>query len=354
MRRLLSCVLLLLLFATSLSFAAAAQKESYVWGLREAIEYAKTTEIEDDNLRNADKCGGDGKIALCVCAEGVLSVGTKYRYELVNEPERTENELEQPANRRAAVRDISGAVYGVNGTQKALRENDEIAAGTSVRTEAGAKCALYFDDTSYFQILSDSELLLSNAELKDTVVKLVRGKAWAYVQPIVYDGSFTVELANADLKIKGTIFAVEEGPDYSAIWMFTGAASVISAKTKELTDIEAGQKATFYRDGAFALEYFSVTQNIEQWGIPITAIRADSGYAWVKYFVLFLCIFTPVVLTVTFAASYRKKKKKKISVSKTAPKEGHCRFCGNPLEPDDTFCKICGAAVKKKPKDPNR
>lgn len=324
-----------------------SEKEDEKKGTTVGTKSGQNSTIATTLYAQAPSISDDQKIALCVCAEGVLTVGTKYVYELINEQDLLENDIEQPVFRKAAVRDISGTVYSVNGSQNSLKDNDVVSAGTSVKTEADAKCELYFDDQSYFKIFADSELLLSKAEVKETVVKLIRGKAWAYIQPIVYGGSFTVELTYADLKIKGTIFAIEEGEDYSSIWLFTGTASVVSAKTNELTDIEAGQKATFYKDGTLQLEYFSVTENIGQWGIPKSAIREDSGYSWVRYFIICLIVLTAAVFSAILTSIYIKKQKKKKSVSDTAPKEGQCQFCGSPLQPDDTFCKNCGAAVKK-------
>jgi hypothetical protein len=296
--------------------------------------------------------GNDEKrVALCVCAESILTVGTKYVYELVNEKDVDVSNTEQVALRKASVREITGSV--TNGEKNALKNDDTIPAGTTIKTEAASGCELSFDDKSFVKISENSELLVDKAEVKDTVLKLISGKAWAYIQPIVYGGSFTVKLKYADLKIKGTIFAVEEGQDFSVVWLFTGSASIVSVKTEELTEIQAGQKAVINKDGDLTLEYFTVSENIGQWGIPSSAIREDSGYAWVKYFIIGLAVFTVAAFTVIFLSSYLKKKKKLKFISGTTPEEGQCQFCGTRLEPGDTFCKMCGAAVKKS-KDPEQ
>jgi hypothetical protein len=171
-------------------------------------------------------------MAFFVCAEGILAVGTKYVYELEDENTLDKSQIDRTEYRKAQVRGITGSVFGVGEGKTALKENDTIAAGTSIKTESDSGCELFFDDKSFIKISADSELLLSNAEVKDTVIKFVHGKAWAYIQPLAYGGSLSVDMKYADLKIKGTIFALEEGEDYSTIWLFTGYASVIPSQTE--------------------------------------------------------------------------------------------------------------------------
>lgn len=323
-----------------------AEKEGEEKGTAVGTKSGLQSSISTSLYATAPKINDERKMALYVRAEGILIVGTKYVYELVNENDIDEEEFEQAEYRKAFVKDITGSVFGVNESKAALKDNDEISSGTTIKTEADSGCELYFDDNSFFRISADSELLLSKAEVKETVIKIVNGKAWAYIQPVAYGGSLTIDMKYADLKIKGTIFAIEEGEDYSTIWMFTGYASVISANTGELIDLEAGEKITFDKDGA-ELQYFNITENIEQWGIPISAIREDSGYAWVKYLIIGLAVFTVAVITAIILTIYLRKRRKKKAISDVAPEEGQCQFCGGHLEQNDIFCPNCGAAVKK-------
>lgn len=323
-----------------------SEKKGEEKGTAVGTKSGQSDRISTSLYAQAPQINTERRIALCVCAEGILSVGTKYVYELIDENALDEDATDQIQYRKAAVRDITGSVFAINENKSILKEKDTVSPGTSVKTEKDSGCELYFDDKSFFRIEADSELLLAKSEVKDTVVQVVGGKAWAYIQPVVYGGSFTIKTKYADLKIKGTIFAIEEGKEYSEIWLFTGYASVIIASTDEIIEIEAGQKITVRKDGG-SPEYFTITENIDQWGIPISAIREDSGYAWVKYLVIALAVFTAVLITTLYLTIYIKKQKKKKAVSNTAPEEGQCQFCGNHLEPEDTFCQTCGAAVKR-------
>lgn len=115
-----------------------------------------------------------------------------------------------------------------------VKRNQELAAGSVLKTGDGARAELTFPDGSVVRVGPASELKLEGASFdgksKETQVEatLVGGKAWAKVSKLVGDDSkFQVKTQNAVAGVRGTIFRVNVDKDEATVVkVYNGAVAV--------------------------------------------------------------------------------------------------------------------------------
>lgn len=288
------------------------------------------------------------KIVICLSAEGIITVGTKYVYTLVPLNYLSDNNSELN-KRETLLTNIKGDVSfrRKNTNYKPVKNEIEVNEGTFVKTGLNSGCIIRFDNSSYLNLGQNSEILLHSTSQNGTIFKQSYGKSWSYIKPTSNKDSYKIEMKNAILKTTGTIFSVEESETSSTVWIFTGTSIFSSTVTGEIAELTAGEKASFDKNGMLYIENFSIYKSIDDWGIPISAIKNDGEFAWAINFIYILLILTAISFILMFLSLYKKKRRKRKLISNITPKKGHCVYCGKQLNIDDIFCSVCGAAVKK-------
>lgn len=115
-----------------------------------------------------------------------------------------------------------------------VKRNQELGAGTVVKTGDGARAELTFPDGSVVRVGPNAELKLDGAAFdgKSKEVKveatLVGGQAWAKVAKLVGDESqFNLKTNNAVAGVRGTVFRVNVDRDEATVVkVYAGAVAV--------------------------------------------------------------------------------------------------------------------------------
>ena len=294
------------------------------------------------------------RIAICLSAEGIIKVGTKYVYEWLPAGSANQSTVWGYSDRESVLEGITGDVLYREADANdyaPVAKGSSLFEGDRIKTSGDGSCVIRFNDKSYITVGGSSEIMLYDTVENNTRIKLLRGRAWAYMQPVVTDGSFRMEMEYAVLRVKGTIFAVEESESGSTVWMFTGYAIFSSTVNGELIELAAGKKATFDINGELKVENFRITEEIEVWSIPFSAIVEDGEFSRVYLFIYFLIGLAAFTLICIIIMSRLKKRRSRRKIAEGVPGEGHCVFCGKPLPSGSVFCPYCGAAVKRKKDD---
>lgn len=124
-----------------------------------------------------------------------------------------------------------------------VKRNQELSAGSTLKTGEGARAELTFPDGSIVRVGPASELKLEGAaydgKTKEQQVEatLVGGKAWAKVSKLVGDDSkFNVKTQNAVAGVRGTIFRVNVDKDEATVVKVYNGAVAVAAPMLAGTD----------------------------------------------------------------------------------------------------------------------
>jgi hypothetical protein len=128
--------------------------------------------------------------------------------------------------------DVSVSIGGAEPSR--VKRNQEIAAGSVVKTGEGARAELTFPDGSVVRVGPGSELKVEGAaydgKTKEVKVEatLVAGEAWAKVAKLVGDDpQFQVKTNNAVAGVRGTVFRVNVDRDEATVVkVYNGAVAV--------------------------------------------------------------------------------------------------------------------------------
>lgn len=140
-----------------------------------------------------------------------------------------------PAAKSTKVTFVKGDVQsGTDATFARVKRNQELAAGTTVKTGEGARAELTFPDGSVVRVGPNAVLKIDGAAFdgKSKEVKveatLVGGQAWAKVAKLVGDESqFNLKTNNAVAGVRGTVFRVNVDRDEATVVkVYNGAVAV--------------------------------------------------------------------------------------------------------------------------------
>ena len=134
-----------------------------------------------------------------------------------------------------------------------LREEAELPGGTIEGTEPDSWFELEFDDGSSAMIFGDSILTFSDQGQKE--LRLKQGRFSATVVPQPADEPMLIHTPVADLKVIGTQFDVEAGPETTRLYVLEGKVRIRRVSDGKTVDVPADHRVVVTTDSDLLLRF---------------------------------------------------------------------------------------------------
>ena len=134
-----------------------------------------------------------------------------------------------------------------------LREEAELPGGTIEGTEPDSWFELEFDDGSSAMIFGDSILTFSDQGQKE--LRLKQGRFSATVVPQPADEPMLIHTPVADLKVIGTQFDVEAGPETTRLYVREGKVRIRRVSDGKTVDVPADHRVVVTSDSDMLLRF---------------------------------------------------------------------------------------------------
>ncbi|MDD5473439.1 MAG: FecR domain-containing protein [Candidatus Methanoperedens sp.] len=188
----------------------------------------------------------------------------------------------------------SGARFsGISGQVEIRPDNDPngwrlakpetiIYVDDHIKTDEDSTAIIGFADMSTFVMKRDTEVVVSPPSGQDSKLKLIFGRIWVNFKKTIrgediygneddtyrklgkYREGMEVELTQADLGIKGTIFALEETGSASTLKVADGSVQITHKITGENLTIYAGEKVTAGKRGFGSIQRFDAESELAE------------------------------------------------------------------------------------------
>ena len=134
-----------------------------------------------------------------------------------------------------------------------LREEAELPGGTIEGTEPDSWFELEFDDGSSAMIFGDSILTFSDQGQKE--LRLKQGRFSATVVPQPADEPMLIHTPAAELKVVGTRFDVEAGPESTRLYVREGKVQIRRVSDGKTVDVPADHRVVVTADSDMLLRF---------------------------------------------------------------------------------------------------
>lgn len=146
-----------------------------------------------------------------------------------------------------------------------------------VKTGEDSGAILSFADMTTFVMHSESEIVLDTPAEKTPKWRLIAGTIWTNVKKMVKDGSIEVEMSDAVLGTKGTVFVAQETGSVSRVKTIEGLMEFRAKATGETVMVGAGQYAEATRTGISGRGSFDVQAERAAWDETIARTRGGGA-----------------------------------------------------------------------------
>ena len=147
----------------------------------------------------------------------------------------------------------SGAEQEPTRWSNVLREEAELPGGTIEGTEPDSWFELEFDDGSSAMIFGDSILTFSDQGQKE--LRLKQGRFSATVVPQPADEPMLIHTPAAELKVVGTRFDVEAGPESTRLYVREGKVQIRRVSDGKTVDVPADHRVVVTADSDMLLRF---------------------------------------------------------------------------------------------------
>jgi len=147
--------------------------------------------------------------------------------------------------------------------------------GDRIRTIEKSGAVLSFADLSTFEMGEESVIVLDVGNEKSSKLSLVAGRIWANMKRMVEDGSMDVEMSQAVLGIKGTMFVCEENGRTSQVKVLEGSVS-LAPIGKGKVIVASGEMASVTNGELRRSSRLDLADEIRTWDAATQARMVDA------------------------------------------------------------------------------
>lgn len=159
--------------------------------------------------------------------------------------------------------------------------------GGTIRTGAESYVLISFADMSSMVLGPESEVTFIKSDPTESKLKLVYGNLMANIKRMIKDDELYVEMNQAVLGIKGTVFVCEENGEESTLKVLEGTVE-FTDKNGRIAIVTAGEKISADSYGMKPVDEFNVQQEQETWDSLQKKENAQSGSILVIVFAIVL------------------------------------------------------------------
>lgn len=159
----------------------------------------------------------------------------------------------------------NATITKANGTQTPAQIGSTVTTGDKIATGGKSICDLEFDDKTYTRIGENSELKITEAELKEkktlfgnvkkdkkVKIELAKGAILSKMKKLGKSEDFSVKTPVAVVGVRGTNFQTTSTPAGTNVSVYQGAVAVTNITSNITTMVPAGQSFGISADGGKA------------------------------------------------------------------------------------------------------